>query len=91
MELTRTEDCEGDFTVNGTTNFFLTTCCTKHMKHDTREPGLFQEEFRCTELLCLCSKTYCCYDSNSNKYKFSSKSLNKRTLEDCADGPIAMY
>ena len=51
----------------------------------------FKEEFRCTEMLCLCSKTYCRYDSNSNKYKFSSKGLNKRTLEDCGDGPMAKY
>ena len=56
-----------------------------------REPGLFREEFRFTKLLCLCSKTYCCYDSNSNKYKFSSKSLNKRMLEDCGNGPTAKY
>ena len=42
-------------------------------------------------MLCLCSKTYSCYDSNSNKYKISSKGLNKRTLEDCADGPMAKY
>ena len=42
-------------------------------------------------MLCLCSKTYFCYDSNSNKYKFSSKGLNKRTLEDCGDGPMAKY
>ena len=32
-----------------------------------------------------------CYDSNSNKYKFSRKDLNKRTLEDCGDGPMAKY
>ena len=42
-------------------------------------------------MLCLCSRTYCCYDSNSNKYKFSSKGLNKKTLEDCGDGPMAKY
>ena len=42
-------------------------------------------------MLCLCSKTYCCYDSNSKKYKFSSKGLNKRTLEDCGDVPMAQY
>ena len=42
-------------------------------------------------MLCSCSKTYCYYDSNSNKFKFSSKGLNKRTLEDCGDGPIAKY
>ena len=89
--LLRTEDCNDDFTANATTNFFPRTCCTKHMKHDKREPGLFKEEFRCTEMLCLCSKTLCCYDSNSNKYKFSSKGFNKRTLEDCGDGPMAKY
>ena len=91
LNLLRTEDCKDDFTANATTNFFPRTCCTKHMKHDKREPGLFKEEFRCTEMLCLCSKTFCCYDSNSNKYKFSSKGLNKRTLEDCGDGLIAKY
>ena len=42
-------------------------------------------------MLCLCSKTYCCYDSNLNKYKISRKSLNERTLEDCGDGPLAKY
>ena len=70
--------------------FFPRTCCTEHKKHDKREPGLFKEEFRCTEMLCLCSKTYCCYDANS-KYKFSSKGLNKRTLEDCDVGPMTKY
>ena len=56
-----------------------------------REPGLFKEEFRCSEMLCLCSKTYCCYDRKSNKYKFSSKGPNKRTLEDCGVGPMSKY
>ena len=42
-------------------------------------------------MLCLCSRTYCCYDRKSNKYKFSSKGLNKRTLEDCGDGPMSKY
>ena len=81
-ELMRTKDCRDDFTANATSNFFPRTCCTKHKKHDKREPGLFKEEFRCMEVLCLCSKTYCCYDSNSNKYIFSSKGLNNRMLED---------
>ena len=89
--LMRTEDCKDDFTANATTNLFPRTCCTKHMKHDKRGPGLFKEEFRCTEMLCLCSKTYCWYDSNSNKHKLSSKGLNKRTLDDCGDGPMAKY
>ena len=90
-ELMGTEDCKDDFTANATTNFFQRTCCTKLMEHDKREPGLFKKEFRCTEMLRLCSKTYCCYDSNSNKYIFSSKGLNKRRLEDCGDGPMAKY
>ena len=89
--LLRTKDCKDDFTANATTNFFPRNCCRKHIKHDKPELGLFKEEFRWTEMLCLCSKTYCCYDSNSNKYKFSSKDLNKRTLEDCGDGLMAKY
>ena len=90
-ELKRTETCKDDFTANATTNFFPRTCSTKHIKHDKRETGLFKEEFRCTEMLCFSRKTYCCYDSNSNNYKFSSRGLNKRTLEDCGDGPMAKY
>ena len=56
-----------------------------------REPGLFRERFRCTETLCLCSRTYCCYDVTSNKLKFSSKGLNKRVLEHSGDGPLEKY
>ena len=90
-ELMGTEDCKDVLTANATTNFFPITCCTEHKKHDKGEPGRFREEFRCTEMLCLCSKTYSCYDSNSNQYKFSSKVFNKRTLEDCGGGPMAKY
>ena len=90
-ELMRTKDFRDDFTADATTNFFAPTCCTEHKKHDKREPGLFREEFRCTEMLCLCRITYCYYNSNSNKYKFSSKGSNKRTLDDCGDGPMAKY
>ena len=36
-------------------------------------------------------KTYCCYDAKSDKYKFSSKGLNKRTLEETGDGPMENY
>ena len=90
-ELMKTEDCKDDFTANSTTNFFPITYYAEHKKHDKREPGLLKEEFRCTEMLCLCSKTYCCYDSNSDKYNFSSKGLNKKTLEDCDDGHMVKY
>ena len=75
----QSNDCVDNFTADAVANFFPRTCCVKHKQHDKREPGLFKEEFGCTEMLCLCSKTYCCYDFTSNKLKFSSKGLNKRT------------
>ena len=43
-------------------------------------------------MLCLCSKTYCFHDKQTNKHKFSNKGLNKRTLEECGDGgPMSKY
>ena len=84
-------DCTDSFTANPTGNFFPRTCCSAHKKHDKREPGPFKEQFRCSEMLCVCSKTYCCYDRKSNKYKFSSKGLNRRTLKDCGDGLMSKY
>ena len=71
-------DCTYGFTANATGNFFPRTCFTAHKKHDKREPGLFKEEFRCSEMFCLCSKTYCCHDRKSNKYNFGSKGRNKK-------------
>ena len=71
-----------NFTADAVANFFPRTCFVKHKQHDKREPGLFKEEFRCMEMLCLCNTTYCCYDVTSNKLKFSRKGLNKRVLEE---------
>ena len=87
----RSKDCRDDFRVDAKTTFFPCTCCFKHKKHDKREPGLFNEEFRCIEMLCMCSKTYRCYDSKSQNFKFSSKGLNKNALEDSGDEPMAKY
>ena len=42
-------------------------------------------------MLCLCGKTCSCYDSKSQKYKFSIKGLNKRALEDSVDGSMPKY
>ena len=42
-------------------------------------------------MFCLCRKTYCCYDRKRKKYKFSSKGLIKRILEDCGEGPMSKY
>ena len=87
----RTNDCVSSFTADAVANIFRRTCCVNYKQHGKREPGLFKEEFRCTEMLCLCSKTYCCYDVTSNKLKFSSKGINKRVLEQSGDGPLEKY
>ena len=87
----RSIDCVDTFTADAVSNFFPRTCCVNHKQHEKREPGLFKEEFRCTEMLCLCSKTYCCYDVTSKKPKISSKSFNKRTLDQSGDGPLGKY
>ena len=87
----RSNGCIYSFTADAVANFFPRTCCVKHKQHDKRAPGLFKEEFRCTEMLCLCSRTYCCYDVTSSKLKFSSKGLNKRALEQSGDGPLEKY
>ena len=42
-------------------------------------------------MLCLCSKTYCCYDNKSDKIKLSSKGLNKIIIEESGDGPMEKY
>ena len=89
-EALRHQDCNDSFQADAIQNFFPRTCCSKHKKHDKREPGLFKEEFRFTEMICLCSKNYCCYDAQSENM-FSSKGLNKRTLEENGHGPMEKY
>ena len=45
-------------------------------------------------MLCLCSKTYCCYDKQTNKLKFCSKRLNEspKNQEEFGDGgPMSKY
>ena len=81
----RSNDCVDSFTADLVANFFPRTCCVKDKQHDKKEPGLFKEEFRCTEMLYLCS------DVTSNKYNFSSRGLNKRVLEQSGDGPLEKY
>ena len=49
----RSDDCVDSFTADAVANFFSRTCCLKYKQHDKRESGLFKEEFRCTETLCL--------------------------------------
>ena len=88
----RSKGSTDKFTSNATDKFFPRTCCNVHKEHGKRKPGLFKEEFRCAELLCLCSKTICWYDKQTNNHMFSSKGLNKRKLEECGDGgPKSKY
>ncbi len=89
--LYREDDCFDYFRADPHSNFFPRECCSEHKKHDRRTPGLFKEEFRCTKMIALCPKTYCCYDAPSGKCKFSSKGLNKRELEADDDGPLSKY
>ena len=88
-EAIRSRDCTHSFTANATGNFFSRTWCSAHKKHDKREPGLLKGKIWYSQMLCLYSKTYYIYDRKSNKYKFRSMGLNKRTLEDCGDGPMS--
>ena len=37
------------------------------------------------------SKAFCCYDFQSNKFKFSSQGLNKGTPDDCENDLISKY
>ena len=83
-EAIRPRDCTDIFTANATGKFFPRIYYTAHKQHDKRETGLFKEEFGCSEMLCLCGKTYCCYDRKSYTYKFSTRDSIKelwKTLE----------
>ena len=42
-------------------------------------------------MICSCSKIHYCYDNKLDKFKLSSKGLNKRVLEGYGDGAIATY
>ena len=87
----RSNNTVDKFAADAVAKFFPRTCCVKHKQHDKREPGLFKEEFRCTEMLCLCSNTCWCYDVTSNKPNVSSKSFNKRVRKQSSDGPLEKY
>ena len=88
-ELLRSKDYIDSFSADAWSTFFARKCCAKLKKNDNREPGLFKEEFRCIGMLCLCIKPYGFSDSLSNKFKFSSNGLKKRTFEDSGDGNMA--
>ena len=75
------KDCIGGFTDDAVGNVFSRRFFDKHKTHDQKEPGLFREEFGCTEMPCLFSKICSCFDFTKNTENFSGKSLNKCVLK----------
>ena len=74
------ENCTDNFTANATGKFFRRTCCNTHKKHDKREAGLFKEELRCAEMLCHCSKTFCCHDKQNNNTWYQVSICTRKKL-----------
>ena len=83
----RSNDCVDSSTAEPVAIFFPRTRSVELEQHDKREHGLFKEEFRITKMLCLCTKTYCCYDVTPNYPKFSWCALNRRVLKQGGDRP----
>ena len=62
---------------------------TKNMMKESLD---FSTKFSYTlKNLCLCSKTYCCYDFLSNKLILSCEVLNKLTIKESGEVTIADY
>lgn len=54
-------------------------CCKKVNKYDQRTPGLFKEEFVGHGIISLNSKTYYCWNNDSDKEdKYRSKGLSRK-------------
>ena len=87
-EMNREKDCRDDFRADERYNFFLRNCYQQHRKFNQRTAGRFKEEFRCTEMVALCFKTYCCFDEPSRVTKLSRKGPNEKSLN---DEPINEY
>ena len=84
----RSLDCTVDFTANATDNFSPKFAVTS-TRNMTRETRVSSKKNLDVQKCCACASKHCCYDRKSNKYIFSRKGLNKRPLEDCADGPMS--
>ena len=50
LQRLRSKHCVDSFTADAV-DFVIQTYCVKHKQHDKREPGLFKEEFRCTDIV----------------------------------------
>ena len=56
MSDTKKEDCIDEVEADSSGIVFPRACCTTHAKLDTRESGLFKEEFRATEMILCVAK-----------------------------------
>jgi hypothetical protein len=86
-DMIRRHDHRADFKADGKHNFSHRKCCPKHINHDKREPGLYQEEWRGDEMNALCSKTYCGVNLTTGDAKLSRKGLNKNNIIE----PVAKF
>ena len=84
------KDCTDSFTADAV-GFFPLIVLWITQKPDKLEPVPFNQECGCLEVLCHCSKSCCCYDTTSNKLKFSSKGLHKQIMEQSGDGYRETY
>ena len=84
-EINRENDRRDEFRADEHYNFFPKKYCQKHWKFDQRTPGLFKEEFNCTEMVAL---YYCCFVEPSGLTKLSCKRLNENSMN---DEPISKY
>ena len=85
------QDCSTIFSANPLNNISPRNCFIEHIQHNKRKPELFKEMFRFAKMICLCSKTYCCFDQITEIIKFSSKRHNRRNLEGSGAGPLEKY
>ena len=72
-------------------NFLWKLFALNTKKHDKRKPCLFRKKLTCLEMLFLCSKTFCCYDTVSNKLISNNKGFHKQTLKPSGVGPRQKY
>ena len=64
----------------------------QNIKNMINENLVFSKRSSVVRKSCVCAvKPNVVMTPIPKEYKFSSKGLNKRTLEDCGDGPMAKY
>ena len=88
----RFEDCTDNFTVNATDNFFLELAVmpTRNMVRKSRVSS--KKSLDVQKCCVSVAKHSVVMISRLTDYKFSSRGLNKRTLEDSGDGgPMTKY